>query len=249
MIEGAVWLHRKLLDSAVWTCSDATKCGFITCLLLANYKDQQWYSKAEHNQIVIARGSFFTTWDKFSALSRLSEQQTRNCFKILSDLNIITTRATRRGTFITILNYDEYQKLPTYRATSRATDNQRNSNVKPTQLEEGKEREERKEGEVPLSVFVEKWQRREDKASYTAEIAMGLKAYRLSFRVEEDIYNKIMGVSDGAIRSKSISEQVAERRRKEGLKEPRDMATGPEGLSGPPSAGEILARVRGLPKV
>lgn len=240
MSEGAVWTYRKLLDSSVWTTSPATRCGFWTCLLLANYKDQQWYSRSEHKQIVIARGSFFTTWKIFSMKANISEQQTRICLKTLEDLNIITCRATQRGTFITILNYDAYQKMATRRATDGHADTQRKANVKPTWLEEGKEREEREEGEVPLSLFVEKWKRRDDRQAFGAEIAMGLKAYKLSFRVEDDMYKQIMGEADnGTIRSKSISEQVAERRRAQGLEKSRTES----------SAGEILARIRDLPKV
>lgn len=241
MIEGAVWLHRKILDSSIWTTSHATRSGFITCLLLANYKDQQWYSRAEHKQIVIARGAFFTTREKFSVVSGLSDQQTRDCFKTLEDLNIITIRSTKRGTFITILNYDEYQKLGTRRSTDTATIKEPTKNQQRTRLEEGKEREERKEGgNPPLDVFVNTWQRREDRSQCAAEIAMGLKAYKLGYRMEEDIYKKIMGdESNGAIREQSISEQVAERRRKEGF----------GGLRKESAAGEILARIRGVPKV
>lgn len=247
MSEGAIWLHRKLLDSGVWTCSDATLRGFITCVLLANFKDQQWFSRAEHKQIVIARGSFFTTNDIFSARSKLSIQQTKNCFKTLEDLNIITRRSTRRGTFITILNYDTYQKVPTNRPTNRATQLQPNVNLKPTWLEECKEREERKEGEslsasLSISEYVNGWKRREkwDREEHAGEIAQGLKQFKLGYRQEDDLYTKIMGEDEnGTIRSKSISEQAAERFRKMGLtKDGRE-----------PTAGEIFTGIRNLPKV
>lgn len=230
MSEGAVWTYRKLLDSSVWTTSCATRCGFWACLLLANYKDQQWYSKAEHKQIVIARGSFFTTWKKFSVIANISEEQTRICFKTLEDLNIITCRATQRGTFITILNYDAYQKMATRRATDRHPDSQRTHNVKTTWLEESKESKEREEGESPpeasLAGYVKSWKRREewDRKEHAAEIAEGLKKFKLGYRVEEDIYKQIMGEggTDGTVRSKSISEQVAKRIRQGKLEKPRN---------------------------
>lgn len=87
----------------------------------------------------------------------------------------------------------------------------------------------------PLPDFVLKWQLRGDRSQCAAEIAMGLKAYKLGYRMEEDIYKKIMGEeSNGAIRSQSISEQVAERVRQGKLESTR---------------GEIFARIRGVPDV
>ena len=249
MIDGAIWLHRKLLESSVWTTSHATRSGFISCLLLANYKDQQWYSKAEHKQVVIARGSFFTTWEKFASLSGLSEQQVRDCFKTLGDLDIITCRATRRGTFITILNYDDYQKLGTRRTTDIATQRERNENVMRTQLEEVKEREERKEGESPpvfsLSEYVNGWKQKPEweRKENAAQIAEGLKKFKLGYRVEEDLYQQIMGETpNGTIRSKSIDEQAAERARKEGFEIVRGPVTGKR-------AGALFDRLRNLPKI
>ncbi len=90
----------------------------------------------------------------------------------------------------------------------------------------------------PLPDFVLRWQRREDRSHCAADIAMGLKAYKLGYRMEEDIYKKIMGNEpNGTIREQSISEQVAERVRQGKLERPRK------------TAGEILAGIRDLPKV
>jgi hypothetical protein len=243
LIDGAVWLHRKILESSIWTTSHATRSGFITCLLLANYKDQQWYSRAEHKQVVIARGAFFTTLEKFGSVSGLSLQQTRDCLKTLEDLDIITCRRTQRGTFITILNYDDYQKLGTRRGTDIGTQKEHKENTIGTWLEESKESKERKEGGNPpifsLEDFTAYWQTKPKYEKDQAKIAMGLKAYKLSFRVEEDIYNKIMGKGDdnGTVRNQSISEQVAERVRQGKLERPGK------------TFGEISARLRGVQDV
>lgn len=244
MNEGAFWVHRKLENSAIWTASHATFKGFISCLMFANYKDQQWFSRAEHKQVVITRGSFFTTRKRFCERSGLTEQQFRDCLKTLADLNIATNRSTKRGTYITILNYDEYQQVRTYRGTSRATKREPKENQKRTRLEEGKEFKERKEGERPplfsLSDYVKGWKQRPawERQENAAVIAEGLKTFNLGYRVEEDLYDQIMGESDnGTIRSKSIDEQAAERKRTQGL----------ESVGGPPRG--ILARFSDLPKV
>jgi len=112
--------------------------------------------------------------------------------------------------------------------TDKTLDVRRSQDVRPLNTTAGE----------PLPDFVLRWQRREDRSQCAAEIAMGLKAYKLGYRMEEDIYKKIIGEEDnGAIRCQSISEQVAERVRQGKLERPRK------------SAGEILAGIRSLPKV
>lgn len=104
-------------------------------------------------------------------------------------------------------------------------------------------REEEKRGDQKsLSSFVSFWQQKTagEKTAGAAQIAEGLKAFGLGFRVADDMYKKIMGEDkNGTVRGKSISQQVAEQRAKERSQEPRTQS----------SAGEILARVRDLPKV
>lgn len=241
MVEGAFWVHRKTEFSAIWTASLATFKGFMACLMFANYKDQHWFSRAEHKQVLISRGSFFMTMQKFSERSNLTLAQTRECWKNLSDLEVITLRTTRRGTFITILNYDEYQKVATQRTTRTPAQSQHNSNTIATQLEEGKEGKERKE-EEGLSFFVSFWQKKTagERREGMAEIAVGLKKYGLSFKVQGDLYKQIMGEDDdGTIRGKSIDQQAAERRRAQEFERARQNS----------SAGQVLARIRGVPEV
>lgn len=103
--------------------------------------------------------------------------------------------------------------------------------------------ENKKRGDTGLPHFVDFWKGKtaQERQAGAAQIAEGLKAFGLGFRQQDDLYKKIIGEdkTNGTIRSKSISQQVAERRPKERPVEPRKEA----------SAGEIFARVRDLPTI
>lgn len=114
-------------------------------------------------------------------------------------------------------------------------------------------REEEKRGdEKALSSFVSLWQQKtaQERQAGAAQIAEGLKAFGLGFRVADDLYKKIMGEEkNGTVRGKSISEQVAEQRAKERSQKARDLASDTNRSSGTQSPGQIFARVRDLPKI
>lgn len=77
------------------------------------------------------------------------------------------------------------------------------------------------------------------------QIVGGLKKFQLSFKMQDDIYNQIMGEeTNGSLRGKSIDEQAAERRRAQEAQRARGQDAG-----GFENAGEVLARIRGVPDV
>ena len=249
MSDGAVWLHRKLMDSDIWTASDQTLRLMITCLLMANWEDQQWYNRSLHKTQLIPRGSFVSTFKNLSTTSHLSLQSLRTSLMGLENMQFLTRKVTGRVTQITILKYNDYQKLVTRRVTDKVTTHQHVTNTSSTQLEEVKEVKELKEERgVPsfsLSEYVNGWKQRPewDRKDHAAEIAEGLKKFKLAFRTEEDLYQQIMGETpNGTIRSKSIFEQAAERLGTKGS----DSVRGKHPEKG---AGEIFAKFRDLPKV
>lgn len=246
MSEGAVWLHRKLLDSDIWTASDQTLRLMITCLLMANWEDQQWYNRSLHKTQLIPRGDFVSTFKSLAIYSRLSTQGLRSALMNLENMQFLTRKVTGRVTQITILKYNEYQKLVTRRVTDKVTTRQQLSNNSSTQLEEVKEVKELKEERgnpsfASLQEYVNTWKQEPEwmRKDNAAAIAEGLKKYKLGYRVEEDLYQQIMGEQNGTIRSKSIFEQAAERHGKKGLTK----------AGGDNAQWEVLARLRDLPKV
>jgi hypothetical protein len=241
MREGFVYLHRRLMASDIWTATDQTLRLMITCLFMANWQDQQWFNKSTHKSQLIPRGSFVTTFKTLEMASRLSSQSVRTALLNLSNMQFLTRTVTGRVTQITIIKYNDYQEIPTRKVTHRGTNEQHMPNTSSTQLEVIQEVKERKEGESPpvfsLSEFEEYWSGKDEHERYAAQVAIGLKAYKLPFRTEEDIYNRIMEGAHGNVRGKSIDQQAFERFRKMGL------TKAGEGI------GEALARIRGVPKI
>jgi hypothetical protein len=213
---------------------------------MANWQDQQWFNKSTHKSQLIPRGSFVTTFKNLEMASRLSSQSVRTALLNLSNMQFLTRAVTGRITQITILKYNDYQEIPTRKVTRGGTNEQQMPNTSSTQLEQIQQREQRKEEEA-LSFFVDFWQRQtaSQRQNGMAAIAMGLKKFQLSFKMQEDIYKQIMGdQTNGAIRSKSIDQQAAERKRAQELESQR----GRDAIRSK-AEREIFARLRGVPDV
>ena len=96
-----------------------------------------------------------------------------------------------------------------------------------------------------LESFIDRWKKKttDERNANMAQIMTGIKAFRLGFKMEDEIYNSIMGQRkenpNGTIRSESIFKQAADLRAKEKSSSLRKVA----------SPGEIFAGIRGLPKI
>jgi len=104
--------------------------------------------------------------------------------------------------------------------------------------------------DASLSEYVNVWKAKpeSERKERAAEVAEGLKKFKLGYRVEDDLYNQIVrseahhGSGTAPIHGKSIFEQAAERKRTQGLTSAgRLIATG--------EAGPVFSRFRDLPKV
>lgn len=167
------------------------------------------------------------------------------CIKELPNVQIDPPKYDNGEHTVIMLNWRKYQ------LDSTGYERLKRSRYKRREREE-KEKE-KKRGDGELSAFVSFWasKKAEEKKVKSAEIAEGLKAFNLGFRVEDDLYKKIMGEDPkhGAIRSKSISEQAAERKRAQGSQGVRDKPSNEPGFIRQKSAGEIFAGIRNLPTV
>jgi len=157
------------------------------------------------------------------------------CIKELPNVQIDPPKYDNGEYTVIMLNWRKYQLDSTgYERLKRSRCKRR---------ERGREDKEKRRGEETLPAFVSFWASKtaEEKKAKSAEIAAGLKAFNLGFRVEDEMFKKIMGEDskNGTIRGKSISEQAAERKR----------AQGSQGVRKELTAGEVLARVRDLPSV
>lgn len=140
-MNGWVKLHRRLLDSPVWSLSDAKVRVWITILLLANHKDAEWMHSG--TSILISRGSFITTQRHLAIVSRTSRQVVRDTLIALTNSCSITTQIrTQSYTQINVVNYDSYQGNDT---DENPVWNQERTQREPSENPSGRKEEGKKE--------------------------------------------------------------------------------------------------------
>lgn len=88
-----------------WYKKPLTAHLFHHCVLKANHEDKMYKGQ------IIKRGSFVTSYNILSHETGLSVQQTRTALDNLILTHNITKIATRKGTIISVENYDEYQSV------------------------------------------------------------------------------------------------------------------------------------------
>jgi biotin operon repressor len=108
---------------------------FIHCLIKANWKEKEWMGTT------IKRGSFITSGDKLSDQLNLSRKQIITSLKKLKQTGEIITKGHNKYTLVTIIKYDDYQKMNkedgqqrdnkgTTKAQQRDTTNNNNNTTK-----------------------------------------------------------------------------------------------------------------------
>lgn len=113
---------------------------FVHLLLTASWRDARWQG------IEIPRGSLFASPETLAAATGLSRQQVRTVIARLKSTSEITTKATNRGTLITICNFDTYNPEGDFinqpdnqQPNNTLTSDQPAINQRLTTSEEGKE--------------------------------------------------------------------------------------------------------------
>jgi len=104
MHESFITLSRKILSWEWYTDSNTMRL-FIHCLIKANWKDKDWRG------IVIKRGSFVTSQEGISNELDLSRKQIITSLKKLKKTGEIVTKGYNKFTLVTIVKYDDYQKM------------------------------------------------------------------------------------------------------------------------------------------
>ena len=114
-MNGFIKINRSIFDWEWWDDINTFRL-WMTILLLANWKDKRWHG------ITIPRGSLWTSIDTLSKKSGLTKRQTRTALSKLISTHEVTSRATNKGTLVTVVNYDVYQS-DIEKATSKTTRN------------------------------------------------------------------------------------------------------------------------------
>ncbi len=106
MKNGYIKLHRTLLDSKLWSCSDATFRVAVYLILSANH-EPKW-----HRRIRIERGQTVRSLTQISDACRMSRKTVRHAIKVLLEDNFIVRDepfGAHRGHRITLCEYGTYQ--------------------------------------------------------------------------------------------------------------------------------------------
>lgn len=131
--QGWIKLHRAVLDWQ-WFSDPNTTHVFMYCLLKANHKDNM------HRDSLVKRGTFLTGRDLISRETGCSVREVRTALKRLESANVLTSKTSRQGTVIEVLNYDRYQagdQQNDQQATNkRPTNDQQTSSNKTEEKEE-----------------------------------------------------------------------------------------------------------------
>lgn len=118
--KGYILLHRQLQDHWIWTSDDRfdDRSAWIDLLMMVNHED----AKIPYNKsfMIVRRGQKLTSQMKLAARWHWTRDRVKRYLNRLKKDGMITVDCTSNNTFITIVNYDNFQ--PT-RSTNNATDN------------------------------------------------------------------------------------------------------------------------------
>ena len=129
---GWIKLHRKLLESNVWTNSTPVQKAILIALLLkANHKPAKWDYGG--NEFELEPGEFITSLKSICDVAGIgvSTQNVRTAIKRFEKLNFLTNQSTNQYRRIKIINWDTYQSkddLPNKQANTHLTSNQQATN-------------------------------------------------------------------------------------------------------------------------
>ena len=120
---GAIWLHRKALDSAVFQ-DDWIWRLWTWCLMMAN-----WKTGYTRDGVEIPPGSFITSGDRAAEALNVDRSKLRRGLAKLQKLGNISIKATSSFTIVTVCNWGSYQNGE---VVDRPTPDQRPTNARPT---------------------------------------------------------------------------------------------------------------------
>lgn len=117
---GWIKLHRKVLDCWIWQIKPYDKArAWVDLLLLVMHRDKKMV--VEDKPITIERGSYLISRGKLADRWGWSIKKVDAYLNTLENEKMVTTIRTRKGTLITIVNYDEYQIEGTTQDTTEDT--------------------------------------------------------------------------------------------------------------------------------
>ncbi|WP_139905644.1 DnaD domain protein [Clostridium thermarum] len=114
--KGWISLYRSIQDHWLWQEKPYDKAhAWLDLLLSANHKEAKILM--DNTLIKLEKGSFFTSELKLADRWGWSKKKVRNFLELLSNDNMIVKESTKKGTKITIVNYEVYQQRGNHEGT------------------------------------------------------------------------------------------------------------------------------------
>lgn len=118
--QGWIKTYRNILDHWVWQDPMTFRC-WMYILLKANHSDKK--VMFDGSLMTIGRGQFLTSIRKLGDDVGCSRDKIRKILQTLKEDNMVSVRATHRGTLLTVINYGVYQdSTHTESSTEQATE-------------------------------------------------------------------------------------------------------------------------------
>ena len=111
MVEGWIFLHRKLQECEIWANSQPfdMRSAWVDLLLLANHRDVAIIF--DYEPMTVKRGQYLTSVRKLGARWNWSKNRTLKYLRLLESLGMIHRESNNQRTLITIDNYSVYQDI------------------------------------------------------------------------------------------------------------------------------------------
>jgi len=121
MQNGYISLHRKLIDSPIYSDSQALHL-WIHLLFLANHKTNTFVQNGK--QVTVNRGQVLTGRQRLSESTKLSESKVQRLLELFVELKMIEQQTNSKNRLISITNYSLYQSSEHQVNNKRTTDEQ-----------------------------------------------------------------------------------------------------------------------------
>jgi DNA replication protein DnaD len=124
---GWIKIHRKIIYSSMWRCSNPKpKVILVALLLSANYYESKWVWKGD--SFNVKPGQFITSLKSIMRISGkdISIKNIRTALSNFEQLDFLTNESTKTGRLITIVNWELYQSEEV-NCTDKPTNNRQTS--------------------------------------------------------------------------------------------------------------------------
>lgn len=122
--KGYVCLFRSIQENLLWDNDEPfdRRSAFVDLILLANFKEKEMILHGGKKK-TIKRGQFHTSIGNLAQRWKWSKNKVRRYLVLLSELDMVHTVGTARGTTVTIVNYGKFQDVRRTNGTPDETSN------------------------------------------------------------------------------------------------------------------------------